>query len=237
MLQPGLRSTLARAFRATHQADQRPFGLHPNLMNATPAPWNRRITAQLLDLSLLAALLSLLAQVLPDGPPRVRSMSFFIVQDFINYFTLVAVAILLTFVVFQSVKAKKATPGQKLLKLQLTTLDGKAPQPEQVNIRRSAAFRNILLIMLPGPIIALIVGVTVAVLLKTPFTTTDQLLLQLDIPKGIRYTIHGLSFLALMAATWAIAIRPAIRYFEKSHGGLTKLDMKSGTTHVLANKA
>jgi uncharacterized membrane protein YozB (DUF420 family) len=91
--------------------------------------------------------------------------------------------------------------------------------------------------MLPGPIIALIVGVTVAVLLNTPFTTTDKLLLQLEISKDIRYTIHGLSFLALIAAIWAIAVRPAIRYFEKAHGGLTKLDMKSGTTHVLANKA
>jgi len=206
-------------------------------MNVTPATWNRRITAQLLDLSLLAALLTLIAKVLPYGPPPVRSMLFFTVQDFIFYFTLVAAAILLIFFAFQSVKVTKATPGQKLLQLQLTTLDGKAPQSEQVNIRRSAAFQNILLIMLPGPIIALIVGVTVAVLLKTPFTTTDQLLLQLDIPKGIRYTIHGLSFLALIAATWAIAIRPAIRYFEKSQSGLTKLDMKSGTTHVLANSA
>jgi hypothetical protein len=206
-------------------------------MNVTPATWNRRITAQLLDLGLLAALLTLLAKVLPYGPPPVRSMFFFTVQDFMIYFTLVAVAIVLVFFAFQLVKVTKATPGQKLLKLQLTALDGKAPQPEQVNIRRSAACRNILLIMLPGPIIALIVGVAVAVLLNIPFTTTDQLLLQLDIPKGLRYTIHGLSFLALLVATWAIAIRPAIRYFEKAHGGLTKLDMKSGTTHVLANKA
>jgi uncharacterized RDD family membrane protein YckC len=206
-------------------------------MNVTPAAWNRRVTAQLLDLGLLAALLTLIAKVLPYGPPPVRSMSFFTVQDFIIYFTLVAAAILLTFFAFQSVKVTKATPGQKLLKLRLTALDGKAPRPEQVNVRRSAAFRNILLIMLPGPIIALIVGVTVAVLLNAPFTTTDKLLLQLEIPKGIRYMIHGLSFLALIAATWTIAIRPAIRYFEKSHGGLTKLDMKSGTTHVLANKA
>jgi hypothetical protein len=206
-------------------------------MNVTPAAWNRRITAQLLDLGLLAALLTLIAKVLPYGPPPVRSMFFFTVQDFIFYFTLVAAAILLIFFAFQSVKVTKATPGQKLLKLQLTALDGKAPQPEQVNVRRSAAYLNILLIMLPGPIIALIVGVAVALLLKTPFTTTDKLLLQLDIPKGIRYTIHGLSFLVLIAATWAIAIRPAIRYFEKAHGGLTKLDMKSGTTHVLANKA
>ena len=77
-------------------------------------------------------------------------MFFFTVQDFIVYFTLVAAAILLIFFAFQSVKVTKATPGQKLLKLRLTALDGKPPQPEQVNIRRSAAFRNILLIMPPG---------------------------------------------------------------------------------------
>ena len=150
MFQPGLRSTLLRAFNTTHLADQRLFGLCPNLMNVTPAAWNRRITAQLLDLGLLAALLTLIAKVLPYGPPPVRSMSFFTVQDFIIYFTLVAVAILLTFFAFQSVKVTKATPGQKLLKLRLTALDGKAPQPEQANVRRSAAFRNILLIMPPG---------------------------------------------------------------------------------------
>jgi len=57
--------------------------------------------------------------------------------------------------------------------------------------------------------------------------------LQLEIPKGIRYTIHGLSFMALSVALWAIAVRPAIRYFEHAHGGLTMLDRKSGTTHVL----
>ncbi len=84
-------------------------------MNVTPAPWYRRITAQLLDLSLLAALLTLIAQVLPNGPPPARSMFFFTVQDFIIYFTLVAVAIVLIFFAFQSVKVTKATPGQKLL--------------------------------------------------------------------------------------------------------------------------
>ncbi|KNZ33417.1 MAG: hypothetical protein AD742_05780 [Methylibium sp. NZG] len=91
--------------------------------------------------------------------------------------------------------------------------------------------------MLPGPVIALIVGASVAAVLNIPFTTTDKLLLKLEIPAGVRYAIHGLSFLALFAAVWAIAIRPAIHYFKNAHGGLTKLDLKSGTAHVIANDA
>lgn len=164
-------------------------------------------------------------------------MAFFTGQDFTNYFTLVVVALLATLAVFHAVRFTRATPGQKLLGLQLVALDGRAPQPEQVNVRRNTALRNMLLIMLPGPIIALIVGGTAAAVLDIPFTTTDKLLLKLEIPKSIRYTIHGLSFLALVAAFWAVAVRPAIHYFEKSQRGLTKLDSKSSTTHVVANDA
>ena len=159
-------------------------------------------------------------------------MAFFTPPDFINYFTLVALALLLTFIAFQMVKLTRATPGQQLLRLQLTTLDGAVPRSEQVGVRRRTALRNILLIMLPGPLIALAVGSAVAVVLNIPFSTTDKLLLQLEIPKGIRYTIHGLSFMVLFAAVWTIAIRPAIRYFETARGGLTQLDIRSGTTHV-----
>ena len=206
-------------------------------MSVQPATWNRRITAQLLDLGLLAAVLVLVARILPEAPPPVDLMAFFSLQDFINYFTLVAVALMLVFVAFRSVQSTRATPGQKLLNLQLIALDGSVPQREQVNVRRSTAIRNMLLIMLPGPIIALIIGATVAVALNIQFTTTDKLLLQLEIPKGIRYTIHGLSFLTLSVAVWAIAIRPAILHFERAHGGLTMLDKKSGTTHVFTNDA
>jgi hypothetical protein len=61
-------------------------------------------------------------------------------------------------------------------------------------------------------------------------------LLQLELPQGIRYAIHGVSFLALLAATWAIAIRPAVAYFERANGGLTGLDVRSRTTHVHLGK-
>ncbi len=206
-------------------------------MNVKPAHWSLRIAAQCLDLALLAALLRLVAEFLPAGPPPGDSMAFFTPQDFINYFTLVALALLLTFIAFQIVKVTRATPGQKLLRLQLSSLNGTPPLPKQVNVRHRTAQLNMIFIMLPGPLIALAIGGAVAVKLNIPFSTADQLLMQLEIPKAIRYTIHGLSFLALFAAIWAIAIQPAIRYFERAHGGLTKLDIKSGTTHVLVRNA
>jgi hypothetical protein len=204
-------------------------------MKVKPANWHRRIAAQALDLFLLGLVLVLIARVLPDGPPPADSMAFFTGQDFINYFSLVAFALAITVAVFQVVKVTKATPGQRILSLRLTTLDALEPSNKQVNIRLITAIRNILIIMLPGPIIALIVGASVASLLNIPFTTTDKVLLKLEIPQAVRYTIHGVSFLALFAAVWAIAVRPAITYFERANGGLTGLDVKSGTTHVRRN--
>ena len=115
-------------------------------MSVQPATWNRRITAQLLDLGLLAAVLVLVARILPEAPPPADLMAFFSLQVFSNYFTLVAVALMLTFVAFRSVQSTRATPGQKLLNLQLIALDGSVPQPEreQVNVRRSTTIRNML---------------------------------------------------------------------------------------------
>jgi hypothetical protein len=206
-------------------------------MQVKPATWHRRIAAQTLDLCLLGLALVLLAPLLPEGPPPADSMAFFTGQDFINYFTLVAAALLLTVLAFQIAKVTRATPGQRLLSLRLTTLGGLAPSHKQVNIRLMTAIRNLLLIMLPGPIIALLVGASVAAVLNIPFTTTDKLLLKLEIPQSIRYAIHGVSFLALLAAVWAIAFRPTLAYFERAQGGLTGLDVKSGTTHVYRGDA
>ena len=206
-------------------------------MQVKPATWHRRIAAQTLDLCILGLVLVLVARVLPEGPPPADSMAFFTEQDFINYFTLVVAALLLTILAFQISTVTRATPGQRLLNLRLSTLGGLAPSHKQVNIRLLTAIRNLLLIMLPGPVIALVVGVSVAAVLNIPFTTTDKILLRLEIPQTIRYTIHGLSFLALVAAVWLIAVRPALAYLERAHGGLTSLDMESGTTHVYRGDA
>jgi hypothetical protein len=206
-------------------------------MQIKPASWHRRIAAQAIDLCLLALVLYLAARILPEGPPPADSMAFFTGQDFINYFILVALALLLTTAAFQIMKAIHATPGQRMLNLQLKTLGGQAPNHKQVNTRLITALRNILLIMLPGPIIALVVGTSVAAVLNIPFTTTDKLLLKMEIPQTIRYAIHGISFVALLAAVWAVAVRPALAYFERSRGGLTGLDVKSGTTHVYRSDA
>jgi hypothetical protein len=206
-------------------------------MKVKPSTWHRRIAAQAIDISLLGTVLYFIARLLPDGPPPADSMSFFTKQDFINYFILVLFAVIVTTVAFQLVKAWHATPGQYLLRMTLTTLDGDVPSPDQVNTRLRTALVNLLLIMLPGPIIALVVGVTAAALLNIPFTTADKALLKLEIPQAIRYSIHGVSFAALAAAIWAIAVRPQLAYFERANAGLTALDIKSGTTHVRRSDA
>ena len=201
-------------------------------MRVTPATWHRRIAAQTADLGLLAASLYLIAQLLPEGPPPADAMAFFTLQDFINYFALVAAAVLLVLATFQVVKVSFATPAQRLFRLRLTTLEGDIPTTKQVNARSRTALKNILLIMLPGPLIALFVGSVVAIILEVPFTTTDKVLVDLEIPQNIRYGIHALSFAALLAAVWYVALGPAIRYFERNSNGLTRLDAKTGTTHV-----
>jgi ABC-type uncharacterized transport system permease subunit len=206
-------------------------------MKIKPATWARRLMAQILDLGILGLLLILLARQLPEGPPPADSMAFFTKQDFINYFLLVAVALALTIVAFQFMKATRATPGQMLLQLQLTALDGTEPTSAQIDTRLRTALMNILLIMLPGPIIALVVGGSVAAVLDVPFATTDKLLMKLEIPAGIRYAIHSVSFLALLAAIWAVTIRPVMAYFENLNNGLTRLDLKSGTSHVRTDDA
>jgi RDD family len=139
-------------------------------MPVKPATWRRRILAQTADLSLMGMALVLVARVLPDGPPPADAMAFFTQQDFINYFSLVTLALALTVAVFQSVVVTHATPGQYLLKLRLVTLDGQKPSREHVNTRQTRALINMLLILLPGPVIALIVGATAAALLNIPFT-------------------------------------------------------------------
>jgi hypothetical protein len=206
-------------------------------MKVKPASWHRRIVAQTVDLALLGLVLVLIARLLPEGPPPADSMAFFTMQDFINYFVLVAVALTLTIAAFLVVMAWRCTPGQRMLSLKLTTLGGHAPSRPQVLTRLLVALRNMLLIMLPGPIIALLVGAAAAAVLNIPFSTTDKVLMKLEIPQSIRYAIHGVSFLALFAALWAIAVRPVVSFFERANGGLTRLDVKSGTTHVYLGDA
>jgi uncharacterized RDD family membrane protein YckC len=174
----------------------------------------------------------MVAQVLPEGPPPADSMSFFTAQDFFNYFTLVAVAVALTVGAFQFVKVAHATPCQRLLGLRLVQIDGRPASSAQVNARLRTAIVNLLLIMLPGPVIALLAGLSVAAVLDIPFSTADQVLMKLEIPQTIRYMIHGLSFIALLLGTWKVFVKPAIAFFERANGGLTGLDLRTRTTHV-----
>lgn len=197
-----------------------------------PASWYRRLAAYLVDLSLLATALFSIARHLPKGPPPADAMAFYSPQDFTNYFTLAgsALAITAAYAGLLFLKHIRATPGQLIVGLKLVCLDGTEPTQPQVLKRWVASLASISFITVPGPLIALFIGLITAFALRVPFTTADRLLTQTGLPDTVRYALHGLSFLALFAALWIVAIHPAIKYFEEQNEGLTMLDRWTGTT-------
>jgi uncharacterized RDD family membrane protein YckC len=161
-------------------------------------------------------------------------MAFFGPQDFTNYFVLVGLAVVLTASSFVLVASPRfrATPGQYMLGLRLVSFSGQEPSPRQVLSRTALAVVRILLVMLPGPAIALLIGVAAASVLQVPFSTTDKLLVQAGVPQALRYALHSLSFIALIAALWVLCARPLLKYWEQSTRFLTPSDRLSHTTHV-----
>lgn len=199
-----------------------------------PASWRQRTVALVLDLLLLGAVLYAVGQTLPGGGPPADPMSFFTDQQFRNYFVLVGLAVVLTAASFLLVAwpRVRGTPGQYLVGLELVTLSGERPTWGQILARMTGAVVRILILALPGPIIALVIGMMVAGLLHAPFTTTDQLLIDAGVPAAWRLGLHSLSFIALAAGLWVVVGRPLFRALEHFADGLTLLDLTTRTTHV-----
>ncbi len=166
-------------------------------------------------------------------------MAFFSQQDFINYFILVGLALALVNAAFLPVvhETFRATPAQMLLGLRLRALNGSEPDGSQVRIRWAKAIQHAALVTIPGPLIALLIGALFGAFFNVPFSTADEVLRQAGIPDPLRYGLHGLSFAALFAALWHFVVRPNIEASEREAKGLTALDKKSGTTHVLKTDA
>jgi uncharacterized RDD family membrane protein YckC len=204
-----------------------------------PADWYHRLAATLVDLALLGAVVKGVAYLLPEGPPPADAMAFFSKQDFYNYFVLVGTAFFITTVgfVFVAVPAMRGTPGQIILGLRLCSLSGSEPLPHQIRRRWLSALVNVAVLAVPGPLVALLIGVGVANLLEVPFTTTDRVLVASGIPAVLRYSIHGVSFIALFAAIWYVFVHPALKWRERSNGGLTVLDTLTNSTHVKRGSA
>ena len=202
------------------------------LPNIQPATWERRLCGLVFDYALLAASLAAIGYLLPEGPPPADAMAFFSAQDFIKYFVLVGAALAITAVAFQLVPWLEATPGQRMVGLRLVSLDGSRPTKQQVSRRKKKALLYIAIIMLPGPLLALLVAAVAAAILGEPLSTADRDLRSLGLPDAVRLSIHGLSFIALAAAVWVGVIRPNFRAKEREARGLTRLDHVTHSTHT-----
>jgi uncharacterized RDD family membrane protein YckC len=201
-----------------------------------PCRWQRRFAAFLIDLVLLGAALALIGHTLPVSPPPTQAMAFYGRQDFVNYFTLVVWALVLTSLAFAAAACtvSGATPGQRLLGLRLVSLKGGGRVTTKVWAARwAAAMVRMLLITVPGPVIALIVGLIAGAVLSLPFQTTDAMLRAAAMPPAARWALHGLSFAALLVALWRLAVGPFIAWLERQEAGLTMLDRATNSTYVV----
>ena len=159
-----------------------------------PATRSRRALSACIDLALLAVSLVLVSRLLPVSPPPVDSMAFYTEQDFRNYLAIVAFAFLNSTIgfVLVAIPGVSGTPGQLALGLEIVNFEGKTPSIRQVAGRWIRAMALIALLAIPGPLIALIIGVVAAGLLHTAFTTTDQMLVRSGVSDAVRLGLHSL---------------------------------------------
>ncbi|MEM6638591.1 MAG: RDD family protein [Pseudomonadota bacterium] len=199
----------------------------------TPAGWPRRLAALFCDYALLGIALWLISTQQPSGPPPADAMSFYTAQDFKNYFSLVGYALCLCSLAFLLVLTPlRSTLGQALFRLRLVALDGNDVTIRHVTHRWRVALATLIFIMVPGPVIALLIGAVTAAILSVPFSTSDAVLRQAGIPDALRLAAHGLSFLALILALWHGLIRRYLLVHKHRSAGLTRLDRRSESTHV-----
>ena len=199
-----------------------------------PAPPSRRALSACIDLVLLAVSLVFVYQLLPVSPPPVDSMAFYTEQDFRNYLSIVVLTFLNATVgfVLVAIPGLSGTPGQLALGLKLVNFEGKTPSLRQVAGRWMRAMAPIALLAIPGPLVALIVGVVVASLLHTAFTSTDLLLVRAGVSGVVSLGLHGLSFVALGLAI-AYMIRSLWNFMTVRKGDvLTTTDQSTFTTVV-----
>lgn len=195
----------------------------------------RRVLALNVDLAALAVLVVALSTLLTDGGPPVDTMAFFSPQDFNNYFILVTACLVLSALRLVPVPGTTFTLsiGDTIFRLTLLRLDG-TPLTFISRLKRWLwGLLPLTLVLLPGPIISLLLGVIVANLTHGVFTTPADIMDRAGFPGWLAYTLHGLSFAALAAAVFYLALIPAARLSEKpgEHDPRTPLDHRSGTTH------
>jgi len=202
------------------------------------APFTRRATAHLCDLALLTIVLTVIGLLLPVAPPPMDSMSFYSGQDFRNYFTLVAIGLSISMVLFLVLILgwAKSTPGMWLTGLAYSGLDGKPPSASSYRRRLIRGLFYTLLILLPGPVIALLVAFLSHAVFSVPFTTAADMLDKLGIPSMAQLAIHSLSFLALFVALIYVYKQLSHKSSDPKKPKASWFDRKSDSTIVLKKK-
>lgn len=232
---PDLRKKNAQSGKFQRKASQCRF--LPSSMQSPPAfaaTRFRRFVAFMLNATILLVLLVAFARILPEAPPPANAMAFYSPQDFKNYFSLVAAALLLVTLGCAAIflPILRATPGALLAGLQLVTFDSGPPSLPQVTRRWWSAVLSVAVLAVPGPLVALAVGVFLSMTFDLAFSTTDDILRRLQTPDLLRMSIHGLSFTLLGAALWWIAVRPAIRMLRSPGPYVSDIDRITSTTYV-----
>jgi len=199
------------------------------------APFVRRAIAHFIDLALIILVLSLLGLFLPVAPPPVDAMAFYSEQDFKNYFTLVAAWFVIATCIYllAMFRVISCTPGMWLTGLRYVGLDGGAPTPISIGKRFIGALLYSLLILLPGPIIAVVVAMLTHAIFRTPLTTAAKMLDEIGVPDLAQLAIHSLSFMALFVGI--IYVFKQLSHKDKGSSELTPswYDRKCGCTIVV----
>jgi uncharacterized RDD family membrane protein YckC len=199
----------------------------------TPAPHWRVWLSRLVDTTLVVALIVSAAQFLPTGAPPADAMSFYSQQQFNNYFTMVAWAVLAVAILAAlGFSPLQGTPGDRVAGIRLASLDGTPLQREQIFRRFICNVAAVLLICLPGPLLALVVMLSAGALLKAPVSTADAALIAAGAPNWLRLGIHALSFVALGLALWHFVFKDFTLRRMRSTEPTTR-DVSSKTIYVL----
>ncbi len=202
-------------------------------LTVTPVSFWRRAGANFADVVVAALVLMVVASFMERGPPP-TGMSFYTEQDFINYFRLLLVAFSFPFIntLLTRFGPWGGSFGQGLCGIRLVSFSGGEVSLKALVVRFIRTMFLVALITIPGPLIALIVGVLSSALLHESFTTADELLRRAGLPDLARWSIHSLSFIALLAALWFVIVRPVIRMGLKRERWLSWVDRWTKTTYV-----
>ena len=202
--------------------------------NIQPASMGARVAANSIDSIIAVSILYFISTLQKDSPPP-TGMSFYTAQQFENYFMMVLAALVLVCVNgLMMVAGKKRTIGQHILGLSLVTLEGEPATRKPIIMRVLKTLGAVLFICIPGPIIALAIALIVGGLFSVPFSTGDQMIIDAGISDAVRYLLHGISYLALLAATWFVFAKPLIQVLVGLKDGLTSRDRATHSTYIFS---